>query len=93
MAELAAWIIELKADYITRREPSATVEGVRIARRATALSIEKARRELGYVARPVEPLLREMITNMAGARAGRPGSAGMPGRLDELSGAAIERPE
>jgi hypothetical protein len=26
------------------------------------------------VARPVEPLLREMITNMAGARAGRPGS-------------------
>jgi dihydroflavonol-4-reductase len=74
VAELAAWIIELKADYITGREPSATVEGVRIARRATALSIEKARRELGYVARPVEPLLREMITNMAGARAGRPGS-------------------
>jgi dihydroflavonol-4-reductase len=67
VAELAAWIIELKADYITRREPSATVEGVRIARRATALSIEKARRELGYVARPVEPMLREIIANMVGA--------------------------
>jgi dihydroflavonol-4-reductase len=67
VAELAAWFIELKADYITRREPSATVEGVRIARRATALSIEKARRELGYVARPVEPMLREIIANMVGA--------------------------
>ena len=72
IAELAAWIIELKSDYVTGREPSATVEGVRIARRATALSIEKARRELGYVARPVEPLLRELIVSMVGA--GRVGS-------------------
>jgi len=69
VAELAAWFIELKADYITGREPSATVEGVRIARRATALSIEKARRELGYVARPVEPILRELIAGMVGAPA------------------------
>jgi len=67
VAELAAFFIELKADYITRRDPSATVEGVRIARRATALSIEKARRELGYVARPVEPLLRDLIASMVNA--------------------------
>jgi len=73
VAELAAWFIELKADYITGREPSATVEGVRIARRASALSIEKARRELGYVARPVEPMLRETIANLVGAPAA-PGS-------------------
>ena len=69
VAELAAWFIELKADYVTGREPSATVEGVRIARRATALSIEKAMRELGYVARPVEPMLRELIAGMVGAPA------------------------
>ncbi len=69
VAELAAWFIELKADYLTRCEPSATVEGVRIARRATALSIEKAKRELGYVARPVAPMLREIIAKMVGASA------------------------
>jgi dihydroflavonol-4-reductase len=70
LAELAASIIELTADYVTRRPPSATVEGVRIARRAVALSSEKARRELGYMPRPVEPLLHEIITHMVGASAG-----------------------
>jgi dihydroflavonol-4-reductase len=68
VAQTAAFFIELAADYITHRDPSATVEGVRIARRATALSIEKAKRELGYVPRPVEPMLREMITKMVRAR-------------------------
>jgi dihydroflavonol-4-reductase len=69
LAELAAWMIELKADYVTRREPPATVEGVRIARRATALSIEKARRELGYAPRPVQPILQETISQMIGTPA------------------------
>jgi dihydroflavonol-4-reductase len=63
-AELAAWMIELKADYVTRRPPSATVEGVRIARRATALSTDKARRELGYAPRLVLPALQETISHM-----------------------------
>jgi dihydroflavonol-4-reductase len=66
LAELAAWMIELKADYVTRRAPSATVEGVRIARRATALSTEKARRELGYAPRLVLPVLKETISHMIG---------------------------
>jgi dihydroflavonol-4-reductase len=66
LAELAAWMIELKADYVTGRVPSATVEGVRIARRATALSIEKARRELGYAPRLVQPVLQETISQMIG---------------------------
>jgi dihydroflavonol-4-reductase len=70
LAELVASIVELTADYVTRRPPSGTVEGVRIARRAVALSSEKARRELGYVPRPVEPLLREIIAHMVGASAG-----------------------
>ena len=77
VAQLAAFFIELKADYVTRRDPSATVEGVRIARRATALSIEKAKRELGYVARPVEPMLREIIAKMVGASAASSAEAGL----------------
>jgi dihydroflavonol-4-reductase len=70
LAELAAWMIELKADYVTGREPSATVEGVRIARRATALSIEKAQRELGYAPRRVQPVLQETISHMIGTSVG-----------------------
>jgi dihydroflavonol-4-reductase len=70
LAELAASIIELTADYVTRRTPSATVEGVRIARRAIALSSEKARRELGYVPRPIVPLLQEIIAHMVGVSLG-----------------------
>ncbi|SDS72172.1 NAD-dependent epimerase/dehydratase family protein [Bradyrhizobium canariense] len=71
LAELAAWVLEFKADYVTGRVPSATVEGVRIARRATALPIDKARRELGYTPRPVEPVLRETIAHMMGVPVGR----------------------
>ncbi len=67
LAELAASVIEFKANYVTRRTPAATVEGVRIARRASALSIEKARRELGYAPRPVQPVLQETIARMMGA--------------------------
>jgi dihydroflavonol-4-reductase len=56
--------LELVADHVTRRPPSGTVEGVRIALRARALSIEKAQRELGYAPRPVEPALRETIAQL-----------------------------
>ena len=61
VAEAAAAMLELIADHVTRKPPSGTAEGVRIARRATSLSIEKAQRELGYTPRPVEPALRETI--------------------------------
>jgi dihydroflavonol-4-reductase len=71
LAELAASIMEFNADYLTHRPPAATVEGVRIARRASALSSEKARRELGYLPGPVEPLLQQLIIHMAGASPGR----------------------
>jgi dihydroflavonol-4-reductase len=66
LAEIAATMIEFKADYLTRRQPAATVEGVRIARAATALSIEKARRELGYAPRSIELVLKETIARMMG---------------------------
>jgi dihydroflavonol-4-reductase len=36
--------------------------------RATDLSIDKARRELGYAPRPVEPTLRDTIAYLLGSR-------------------------
>ncbi len=67
VAEMASAMLEFVADHVTRRPPSGTAEGVRIALRATALSIEKAQRELGYAPRPVEPALRETIAYLIGA--------------------------
>ena len=61
IAEAAAAMLEFVADHVTRRPPAGTAEGVRIALRATDLSIEKARNELGYTPRPVEPALRDTI--------------------------------
>jgi dihydroflavonol-4-reductase len=68
VAETATAMLEFIADHVTRRPPSGTLEGVRIALRATALSIEKAKRELGYAPRPVEPALRDTIAYLLGAR-------------------------
>jgi len=67
LAEVTAAVLEFIADHITRRPPSGTAEGVRIALRARVLSIEKAQRELGYAPRPVEPALRETIAYLLGA--------------------------
>ena len=61
IAEAAAAMLEFFADHVTHRPPSGTAEGVRIALRATDLSIEKAKNELGYAPRPVEPALRDTI--------------------------------
>jgi dihydroflavonol-4-reductase len=69
-AELAATIMEFIADHVTRRAPAATAEGVRIARRATALSIKKAQTELGYAPRSIEPALRETIADLLSAGTG-----------------------
>jgi nucleoside-diphosphate-sugar epimerase len=66
-AEMAATMLEFISDHVTRRPPSGTAEGVRIALRATDLSIEKAQQELGYAPRPVEPALRDTITYLLSA--------------------------
>ena len=71
MAEKAAAMLEFIADHVTHRPPSGTAEGVRIALRATALSIEKAQRELGYAPRPIELALRETIAYLVGAGGNR----------------------
>jgi dihydroflavonol-4-reductase len=69
VAEWAAATLEFVSDHVTHRPPSGTAEGVRIALRATELSIEKAETELGYAPRPVEPALRDTITYLLRARA------------------------
>jgi len=68
LAEVAAAILEFISDHATHRPPSGTAEGVRIARRARELSIEKAKCELGYAPRPIEPALRDTIAYLLGAR-------------------------
>lgn len=62
IAEAAAGMLEFVADHITHKPPSGTAEGVRIALRATDLSVQKAQDELGYAPRPIEPALRDTIT-------------------------------
>lgn len=66
VAQMTAAIMEFFADHLTHQPPAATVEGVRIAVRSKALSIEKARRELGYAPRPIEPALRDAIASVLG---------------------------
>jgi dihydroflavonol-4-reductase len=63
---VTAAVLEFIADHVTHNPPSATAEAVRIALRSKALSIERAQRELGYAPRPIEPALRETITNLVG---------------------------
>ena len=70
LAELSAIMLESISDHITRRAPNGTGEGVRIALAASDLSIGKARNELGYAPRPIEPVLRETITHLL-ARGGQ----------------------
>ncbi len=62
VAQMAATALEFISDHVTRRPPTGTAEGVRIALRAKELSIEKSQQELGYAPRPVEPALRDTIT-------------------------------
>ncbi|MDN4999495.1 NAD-dependent epimerase/dehydratase family protein [Bradyrhizobium sp. GCM10027634] len=73
IAELSAIMLEKISDHITRRPPNGTAEGVRIALAASDLSIGKARTELGYAPRPIEPVLRETITHLL-ARGGQAAS-------------------
>jgi dihydroflavonol-4-reductase len=60
-AQATAAILEFVADHLADGPPAATVEGVRIAQRSRDLSIEKARRELGYAPRPIAAALEEAV--------------------------------
>jgi dihydroflavonol-4-reductase len=79
VAEIVTATLEWIADHVTRRPPSGTAEGVRIALRAGALSIEKARRDLGYAPGPVETVLRETIAHLLNAGHDQPDWGSTPG--------------
>lgn len=72
-AEMIARMLDIVSDHITHRAPNGTAEGVRIARRSTDLSIAKARSELGYAPRPVEPTLRETLNDLRAAESSETG--------------------
>lgn len=55
-----AWLAERVAD-ITGREPFATVDGVRMARKHMYFSSAKAQQELGYASRPARVAIEEAI--------------------------------
>jgi dihydroflavonol-4-reductase len=61
IAQMSAATLEFIADHVTHGPPAATVEGVRIALRSKALSIERARHELGYTPRPISVALKEAV--------------------------------
>jgi dihydroflavonol-4-reductase len=64
VAQTTAAVFEFIADHVTHTPPAGTVEGVRIASRSQALSIEKARRELGYAPRPIGGALEEALQSI-----------------------------
>jgi len=64
MAQTTAAVLEFIADHVTHKMPAGTIEGVRIASRSQALSIEKARRELGYAPRPIRGALEEAVQSI-----------------------------
>jgi dihydroflavonol-4-reductase len=68
-------MLEYISDHVTRRPPNGTAEGVRIALAASDLSIGKARNELGYSPRPIEPVLRETITHLLARNGLQPSGA------------------
>jgi dihydroflavonol-4-reductase len=72
MAQMTAAMLEFIADRVTHRPPAGTVEGVRIASRSQALSIEKARRELGYAPRPIAAALEDAIQSGMNKSSSRP---------------------
>jgi dihydroflavonol-4-reductase len=56
----AAWLME-RTSALTGREPRATVDGVRMARKLMFFSSDKAARKLGYRHRPAQQALRDAI--------------------------------
>ena len=74
IARTTAAVMEFVSDHVTHRPPAGTVEGVRIALRSQPLSIEKSRRDLGYVPNPIGPALRETVASFLRK----------PGKFDDL---------
>ena len=66
-AAVAEWI----ADYLTRRQPVATREGVRLALRSAPFDSRKAREELGFAPRPIGDALDQAVRWLSAAAISR----------------------
>jgi dihydroflavonol-4-reductase len=69
VASAVAATMEFISARARHRPPSATAEGVEIARRSRALSSDKARRELGYTSRCLKIALADTIDWLQTSRA------------------------
>jgi dihydroflavonol-4-reductase len=67
--------MEWLADTITQREPAATIEAALHARDSRYVSIEKARRDLGYAPRPARAVLADAVRFFASEGYCRPAVA------------------
>jgi hopanoid-associated sugar epimerase len=61
LAFTSATVTEWMADYLTKRAPAATREGVRLALRSGPFDSRKARNELGYAPRPLDDALADAV--------------------------------
>ncbi len=61
LAYAAAVVSEWLATHITRKEPAATTEGVRLALRSAYLDSSKARHDLGYAPRSLHEALPDAV--------------------------------
>ena len=80
-------VMERIADTITHKEPAATLEAALHARDSRYVSIEKARRELGYAPRPARAVLADAVRFFASEGYCKPAVAERILRRPELEAA------
>jgi len=83
-------VMERIADTITHKEPAATLEAALHARDSRYVSIEKARRELGYAPRPARAVLADAVRFFASEGYSKPAVAERILRRPELEAALRE---
>jgi len=83
-------VMEWIADTITHTEPAATIEAALHARDSRYVSIEKARRELGYAPRPARAVLADAVRFFASEGYCKPAVADRILRRPELEAALRE---
>lgn len=65
LAWVSAAVSETLADYVTRKPPAASLNGVRLVRRPLVFDSHLAHRALGWRTRPLEETLRDAIADLA----------------------------
>jgi dihydroflavonol-4-reductase len=83
-------VMEWIADTITHKEPAATLEAALHARDSRYVSIDKARRELGYAPRPARAVLADAVRFFASEGYCKPAVADRILRRPELEAALRE---